>query len=975
MPACEVLEARLVLSSIGPLAQPPVLTMNVGPVDASLLALAKPPDANAPGVGLPSSLMAYDDAGRVGVTISATDPQGLVQPLQGLGAWVSGFNQHLGMLDAFVPINRLTDLATLSAHGMLSARAMGRPQTGAGIANSQGNAVLEADRLRSVNGLSGSGVNVGVLSDSFNRLGGYATDISTGDLPNNVNVLLEGPASGVGDEGRAMSQIVYDLAPGSGLAFASAFWGQTAFGQSIKDLANPTIGNSKVINDDIFYFAEPFYQNGVIGQAIDTVTSQGVVYASLAGNLGSNAYENVSPTWTTDPVYTGNGVNFLNFGTAASPTSRQRVTLAPYQSFIITLEWDNPFYNAAAGTSNLGLYVASPGGGILGGANVNTLGSGQPYQTLGFQNPSSSSQSYDLIIFANGQPTPGRVKWVNFGANNYGPVTINTAAVAGMSTIAAPTVISHGAASNAVSVAAAPYFNQTVPESYSSFGPMTILFSPDGMTRLPTPTIAAKPDVTAVDGVRTTFFPSPANPYFFGTSAATPHAAAIAALYLQANPSATPAQVKAALIASARPMQVNANNPTPLASVNQVGAGLIDAFRAVNGSPTRASLDVADNFDLKNGLTNVWGTSNRFTGQTQVTGTVGTVGPISTPNQLVLSEIDNVFSTGAVSEANLYLAAPSTSNGNDVGISFGASAIGGLPGGFGMPASFSGFISATGVAISADGQNWYRVSDLSNAATSYSLSRLNISQIAASAGISLAAGFQLRFQGVFLTTTPNQGLAFDNVRVTRLQAAGPATALSSFAGDTTGSVATLASFGDGINPVGSYSASINWGDASNSAGAVSVVGNQIVVATTGHVYATGGNYTYTVTLTDNATGRTTTTTGQAAVAADVSPRFSVHRSGLYYSRAAGVYSGTITITNTGNDPITGSALNFAFTGLSGVTLDPSLAGYGMSPSGIAYLAIPLNSPLQPGQAITFSVRFLSRTPMAINYLPKLFLFS
>ena len=472
-----------------------------------------------------------------------------------------------------------------------------------------------------------------------------------------------------------MAQIVYDEAPGVNLAFEAGLFGQTAMAQAIKDLANPARGNAQVIADDIFYFAEPFFQNGVIGQAINTVVNQGVVDTSLAGNLGNNAYENTNATTTTDPIFTGNGSAFLNFGTAASPNDRQELTLSSGQAVTITLEWSNPFYNASGDTSNLGLYLLQPGtGNIVAFSNFNTLNSGQPFQTLSYQNTTGSNQNLDLLVFDNQLSMPQYVKWVNFGANNNGPVRVDTFATN------SPTIVSHGAASEAIQVGAAPYFNQTLPESYSSFGPMTILYSPDGTTTLPTPQVVSKPDVTGIDGVQTTFFPSPSSHFFFGTSAATPSVAGVAALYLEANPGATPDQVKNALIDSSRTMVLNANlAPTGgnLASANQVGAGLVDAFRAINGAPVAASLDVADNLDLAAGLGNSWSTSNRFTGQTEVTGTVGSVSPISPPNQLVLSEVDNFFGVGGVPEATLFVGGPSSSDGNDLGVSFQASVVGG----------------------------------------------------------------------------------------------------------------------------------------------------------------------------------------------------------------------------------------------------------------------------------------------------------
>jgi subtilisin family serine protease len=93
-------------------------------------------------------------------------------------------------------------------------------------------------------------------------------------------------------------------------------------------------------------------------------------------------------------------------------------------------------------------------------------------------------------------------------------------------------------------------------ENFSSDGPRKIFYNPDGSAITPGNflfgtsggTTLVKPDLAAADGVsaRTPGF-SP----FFGTSAAASHAAALAALVLQARPDYTPAQVRAAMTSTA----------------------------------------------------------------------------------------------------------------------------------------------------------------------------------------------------------------------------------------------------------------------------------------------------------------------------------------------------------------------------------------------------------------------------------------
>src|SRR5262249_25226969 len=128
--------------------------------------------------------------------------------------------------------------------------------------------------------------------DSYNCKGGASADIGTGDLPATVNVLsdLSGSAcSSATDEGRAMMQIVHDVAPGAALAFYTASNGTANFANGI--LALRQTGGARVIVDDELYFAEPMFQDGVIAQAVDSVVQQGALYFSAAGNFANHSYE------------------------------------------------------------------------------------------------------------------------------------------------------------------------------------------------------------------------------------------------------------------------------------------------------------------------------------------------------------------------------------------------------------------------------------------------------------------------------------------------------------------------------------------------------------------------------------------------------------------------------------------------------------------------------------------------------------
>src|SRR5262249_49246160 len=130
-------------------------------------------------------------------------------------------------------------------------------------------------------------------------------------------------------------------------------------------------------------------------------------------------------------------------------------------------------------------------------------------------------------------------------------------------------------------------------ESFSSPGPATIAFN--GTSRLPVAEVRKKPDIAAPDGGDTTFFfpgdnpDGNAFPNFFGTSAAAPHAAGVAALLLQkaGGPgSLSAAQIKSFMQTSApaRPM-LPTGSPTAKGYNVFDGYGLIDAVAALARLP------------------------------------------------------------------------------------------------------------------------------------------------------------------------------------------------------------------------------------------------------------------------------------------------------------------------------------------------------------------------------------------------------
>lgn len=513
------------------------------------------------------------------------------------------------------------DLRQLSgASGVLGVSPVIAPLTSesscpSGIAVSEGDAQLRAAEARTSLGIDGSGVTVGILSDSFDQAseaadesGPVAThalnDVESGDLPGAANTcpgqvtpvaVLDDSETEGEDEGRAMGQIVHDLAPGAQLAFATAFTSEIAFAENVENLAkSPGEGGAgaQVIADDVSYFDEPFFQEGPVGVAVSKVTAGGVNYFSSAGNnnlingdrnIGSweaPAFRNAGGCPAGIHEYTTECMDFAP-GAPVDPTFGIRVS--PDVTLRVDLQWAQPWNGV---TTDLDAYLLDASNEVVAESEeFNVTNTQKPFEFIPWTNTAPVSQTVRLVInrcgpVCSGGLTDAKAPRLKLALLQNGGGVASTEYESSLGgDVVGPTIFGHNGGEDVTTVGAVQFNATEAPQPYSSRGPVTHYFGPvNGVTPaepLLPEEILSKPDVSATDCGVTTFFAFKSGPNwrFCGTSAAAPHAAAVAALMLQKEPAATPQQIRLALQESASPVGVFG----PCA----IGSGLVDSVDAI----------------------------------------------------------------------------------------------------------------------------------------------------------------------------------------------------------------------------------------------------------------------------------------------------------------------------------------------------------------------------------------------------------
>lgn len=395
------------------------------------------------------------------------------------------------------------------------------PGGSTGAVLSEGVAAMQANIARLGWEVTGAGITIGVLSDSFDNNNGYLSDQIGKDLPGPsntdypipVDVLTDLDGGGT-DEGRAMLQLIHDVAPDAQLKFATAFNGKYNFASQYEALR---AAGCDIIVDDVQYLDEAMWRDDVVAQAVNAVvehpTAPAMVFTA-AGNFGSKS---IQQEFTPAPA------PFQNFHDWGGGTTEQALTLDT-GFYMISFQWqDNHASLGDPGGAqiDMNIYLGESPDILDFGSNIVNFGK-DPMEFMYFFVLNPTTTNIIIERAAGSLITSTSFKYVVFRSGDTFPFVATPA-------LNASTLVGHANAEKNFTVGAVRYDNLYNAQESSSRGGTTT----NGVVR-------QKPDAMGPTGGDTTVpigpdYDGDGRPNFFGSSASAPHVGAVAAMVMEAG--------------------------------------------------------------------------------------------------------------------------------------------------------------------------------------------------------------------------------------------------------------------------------------------------------------------------------------------------------------------------------------------------------------------------------------------------------
>ncbi len=467
-----------------------------------------------------SSLVTQSKSGETQILVQIDGSSGQADAVvDAVSAQGGSINVREGSsVEAFIPPNAVDAIAGSSA-----VERIGLPvqvvSTGQGSIVSEGLSNMNASELHN-QGINGTGVTIAIIDSGFN--------VSNPEIKNNVAGFQDFEGDGMdntsGLHGTAVAEIVVDTAPNASIHLLEA--GTTRQIESaINNYVEPI--NADVATMSLGTYIGPFDGTSLLDYEIYRSFGNGTTWFISAGNAANG--QHLNQEWTD-----ADGDGWHDF-----ETGDRTLNVTASGPFSVYVNWDDfPLSN-----EDYDVYLNDSNGNEVDNSTVAQNGNAGPYEIVG----ANSGGTYNLSI-------------KNFSAN--GTADFDIFATDGVTLIPNTSTrsITRPATEETAITVGATYYDGNVLEPFSSRGPLI-----DG---------DRKPEVVAPDGVSTTVYGDAPNG-FFGTSAAAPHAAGVAALVLDGvNEAVTSTELRNSLLSSATPLVGSEPN-------NQTGFGLVNATGAL----------------------------------------------------------------------------------------------------------------------------------------------------------------------------------------------------------------------------------------------------------------------------------------------------------------------------------------------------------------------------------------------------------